>query len=177
MRDASATLGMTFFVTVMTTILIFRAMLAPGGPSFMPTQTVVVPADVLVALGGKAAKRVIATVRGHALRLGLLPLEGGGRYLMLNKDVCRAVVIELGQELEITIAPDPNPDHVDLPDELAEALAAWPEAETAFNHYSGAHRRAMARLVAEGKQPETRNRRAVTLAERLGRGLHPFRGD
>ncbi|MBH8569992.1 YdeI/OmpD-associated family protein [Microvirga sp. STS02] len=155
----------------------FRAVLEPGGPSFMPTQTIVVPAEVLEALGGKAAKRVIVGIRGQALRLGLLPLEGGGRYLMLNKDVCKAVGIELGQELDISIGPDPNPDHVDLPDELAEALAAWPEAETAFNNYSGAHRRAMARVVAEAKQPATRARRAVTLVERLGRGLHPFRGD
>ena len=155
----------------------FHAVLEPGGPSFMPTQTIVVPAEVLAALGGKAAKRVIVTIRGHALRLGLLLLEGGGRYLMLNKDVCRTVGIALGDELAIRIEPDPNPDHVDLPDELAEAFAAWPEAETAFNSYSGAHRRAMARLVDEAKQPATRARRAVQLVERLGRGLHPFRGD
>ena len=161
----------------MNQFILFRAVLEPGGPSFMPTQTIVVPAEVLEALGGKAPKRVIITIRGHALRLGLLPLEGGGRYLMLNKDVCHAVGIALGQELEIQIAPDPNPDHVDLPDELAEAFAAWPEAETAFNNYSGSHRRAMAYRVAEGKQPETRARRAVQLVERLARGLHPFRGD
>ena len=165
---------MTFFS--MNSPLTFRAVLEPGGPSFMPTQTIVVPAEVLAALGGKSAKRVIVTIRGQVLRLGLLPLEGGGRYLMLNKDVCAAVGIKLGDELEISIAPDPNPDHVDLPEELAEALAAWPEAETAFNNYSGAHRRAMARLVDEAKQRETRIRRAVTLTERLARGLHPFRG-
>ena len=145
--------------------------------AYDPDQIEAVPADVLEALGGKATKRVIATIRGHALRLGLLPLEGGGRYLMLNKDVCAAVGIALGDELEITIGPDPHPDHIDLPDELAEALAAWPEAETAFHGYSAAHRRAMARLVDEAKQPATRARRAVTLVERLGRGLHPFRGD
>ena len=161
----------------MASPLSFRAVLEPGGPSFMPTQTIVVPAEVLAALGGKATKRVIVTIRGQALRLGLLLLEGGGRYLMLNKDVCHAVGIALGQELEIQIAPDPNPDHVDLPDELAEAFAAWPEAETAFNNYSGSHRRAMAYRVAEGKQPETRARRAVQLVERLARGLHPFRAD
>ena len=161
----------------MPVLLSFRAVLEPGGPSFMPTQTIVVPGEVLAALGGKAAKRVIVTIQGHALRLGLLLLEGGGRYLMLNKDVCKAVGIKLGQELEISIAPDPNPDHVDLPDELAEALAAWPEAEAAFNNYKPAHRRAMAWRVAEARQPETRIRRAFTLAERLARGQHPFRAD
>ena len=68
----------------------FCAVLEPGGPSCTPTQTVVVPAAVLGVLGGKAVKRVICTVQGHPLRLGLLPLPSGGRYLMLNKDVCRA---------------------------------------------------------------------------------------
>ena len=157
--------------------LSFRAVLEPGGPSFMPTQTLVVPAKVLAALGGRAIKRVLVAIGGQELRLGLLPLEGGGRYLMLNKDVCAALGVKLGDELAVGIGPDPHPDHVDLPDELAEALAAWPEAETAFHNYSGAHRRAMARLVAEAKQPATRARRAVKLAENLGRGLHPFRGD
>lgn len=161
----------------MTSPLHFRAVLEPGGPSFMPTQTIVVPGEVLEALGGKTTKRVIVTIQGHALRLGLLPLEGGGPYLMLNKDVCRTVGIELGQELEINVEPDPNPDHVDLPTELAEAFAAWPEAETAFHNYSGSQRRAMVRLVDEAKQRETRIRRAVTLTERLARGQHPFRGD
>jgi len=156
--------------------IVFRATLEPGGPSFMPTQVVVVPAAVLAALG-KGTKRVVCTIHGQPLRLGLLPLESGGRYLMLNKDVCRAIGIQLGQELHLGITIDPNPDHVDLPSKLVEAFAAWPEAETAFNAYSGAHRRAMARLVNEAKQRETRARRAVQLVERLGRGLHPFRGN
>ncbi|MBD2768504.1 DUF1905 domain-containing protein [Hymenobacter sp. BT664] len=161
----------------MSASVAFRAVLEPGGPSFMPTQTIVVPPEVLDALGSKGVRRVIVGIGEHTLRLGLLPLAGGGRYLMLNKDVCRTLGIELGQELAIEIAAAPNPDHVDLPDELAEALAAWPEAEMAFNAYSGAHRRAMARVVAEGKQRETRVRRAVTLVERLARGAHPFRRD
>ena len=155
----------------------FHAVLEPGGPSFMPTQTIVVPALALEALGGKATKRVVCTIRGQVLRLGLLPLEGGGRYLMLNKDICRLLGIKLGEELDVEIMPDPNPNQVDLPDELAEALGAWPEAETAFHAYSGAHRRAMARHVDEAKQRETRVRRAVQLVERLARGTHPFRAE
>ena len=73
------------------------------------------------------------------------------------------------------LAPDPNPDHVDLPDELAESLAAWPEAEANFLAQSGAMRRAIARKVADAKRPDTRARYAVELAERLARGAHPFR--
>lgn len=153
----------------------FRAVLAAGGPSFMPTQLVVVPEAAWQAVGGKATKRVVATLNGYPARLGLLPLEGGGRYLLLRKDLCQHLGLAIGQELEVTLAPDPDPNHVDLPDELAEALGAWPEAEAAFAQHSGAMRRAMARKVADAKRPETRARYAVELAERLAQGAHPFR--
>lgn len=153
----------------------FQALLEPGGPSFMPTQIVVVPPLVVEALGGKAAKRMTGTVNGFPVRLGLLPLPGGGRYLMLNKDLCRAAGIQLGQHVTVHLTPDPQPDMVDLPEELAEALAAWPEAEVGFQQYSTSHRRAMAQHIASAKLPETRARRAVELAERLALGRHPFR--
>lgn len=153
----------------------FRAVVEAGGPSFMPTQVVQVPDHAWQAVGGKATKRVIATLNGHAERLGLLPQEGGGRYLLLRKELCQRLGLAIGQELEVRLVPDPNPDYVDLPDELAEALAAWPEAETAFHAQTGAMRRAMARKVADAKRPDTRARYAVELAERLARGGHPFR--
>jgi len=158
-----------------TPVATFRAVLEAGGPSFMPTQVVVVPDAAWQAVGGRATKRVIATLNGHAERLGLLPQEGGGRYLLLRKALCQHLQLEIGQELEVTLAPDPSPDHVDLPDELAEALAAWPEAEIAFLAQTGAMRRAMARKVADAKCPETRARYAVELTERLAHGAHPFR--
>lgn len=141
----------------------------------MPTQIVVVPAAALVALG-PATRRVIATFNaGPPERLGLLPQAGGGRYLMLRKDLCRALKLTIGQRLRVTLVPDPAPDHLDLPAELLEALAAWPEAELAYQPLSGALKRAMARHVADAKQPETRARRAVEMVEKLARGGHPFR--
>jgi hypothetical protein len=153
----------------------FRAVLEAGGPSFMPTQLVVVPEEAWQALGGKATKRVIATLYGHAERLGLLPHKGGGRYLMLRKELCQRLGLAIGQEVAVQLAPDPSPDHVDLPAELAEALAAWPEAEANFLALSGAMRRASARKVADARRPDTRARYAVELAERLARGAHPLR--
>ena len=156
-------------------LVTFCAVLEAGGPSFMPTQVVAVPAEAVQALGGGATKRVVATLNGHAERLGLLPQAGGGRYLLLRKELCQRLGLVIGQALAVQLAPDPSPDHVDLPPELAEALAAWPEAEAAFRAHTGAMRRAMARKVADARRPDTRARYAVELAKRLARGAHPFR--
>ncbi len=158
-----------------TTNATFRAVLEAGGPSFMPTQLLVVPEAAWLAVGGRATRRVVATLNGHAERLGLLPQQGGGRYLLIRKDLCQRLGLAIGQEVAVGLAPDPTPDHVDLPDELAEALAAWPEAEATFLAQTGAMRRAIARKVADAKRPDTRARYAVELAERLARGAHPFR--
>ncbi|RZK61147.1 MAG: DUF1905 domain-containing protein, partial [Hymenobacter sp.] len=125
----------------------FRAVLEAGGPSFMPTQLLVVPEAAWLAVGGQATRRVIATLNGHTERLGLLPLAGGGRYLLIRKELCQQLALRIGQEIAVHLTPDPNPDHVDLPAELAEALAAWPAAEAAFHAHTGAMRRAMARKV------------------------------
>ncbi|WP_426493362.1 YdeI/OmpD-associated family protein [Hymenobacter sp. 102] len=153
----------------------FTALLEAGGPSFMPTQVVVIPPLELAALGGKAVKRVMGTLNGHPVRLGLLPLRGGGRYLMVNKDLCQRIGAQVGRQITLVLAPDPHPDQVDLPSELAEALAAWPEADMQFQRLSGSMRRAVARHVDTARLAETRARRAVELAERLAQGGHPFR--
>ncbi|GAA3918477.1 YdeI/OmpD-associated family protein [Hymenobacter algoricola] len=153
----------------------FEALLEPGGPSFMPTQIIIVPLAVVAALGGKSLRRVTGTLNGHPVRLGLQPMNTGERYLMVNKDLCQAMGLQLGQRVRVVLAPDPDPDHVDLPAELAEALAAWPEAEAAFAQYSASHQRGIAYHISTARQPETRARRAVEVAERLALGAHPFR--
>ncbi|WP_303310056.1 YdeI/OmpD-associated family protein [Hymenobacter sp. BT730] len=156
-------------------ICTFTACLEAGGPSFMPTQVVVVPLQVVEALGGKTTRRVAGTLNGYPVRLGLLPMKSGERLMMINKNICQAAGVQIGQQVTLTLNPDPTPDHVDLPDELAEALAAWPEAEAGFQTYNGSMRRAIAQHVGTAKQAETRARRAVELAERLAAGRHPFR--
>jgi len=153
----------------------FEAPLEPGGPSFMPTQVVVVPPLILEALGGKSTKRVVGTLNGYPIRLSLLPQTGGGRYLMLNKDLCQAAGVRLGQHVTLSLAPDPEPDRVDLPTELGEAFDAWPEAGAQFELLSGSMRRAVAQHISTARQTETKARRAVEITERLARGAHPFR--
>lgn len=160
--------------TAMTDAVSFEAYLEHGGPSFMPTQVVVVPPLVLAALGSQT-KRVIGTLNGHPIRLGLLAQAGGGRYLMINKDLCQAAQVQVGQHVQVHLSPDPEPDRVDLPTELAEAFEAWPEAGEQFATLSGSMRRAVAQHIATARQAETRARRAVEITERLARGAHPFR--
>jgi uncharacterized protein YdeI (YjbR/CyaY-like superfamily) len=94
---------------------------------------------------------------------------------MVNKDICKAARIQLGQTLTVTLAPDPTPDAVDLPAELAEGLAEWPEAAARFEQLTPGTQRAIAYRVSSAKRPETRLNRTVELLQRLAVGGHPFR--
>jgi uncharacterized protein YdeI (YjbR/CyaY-like superfamily) len=56
---------------------------------------------------------------------------------------------------------------VDLPPELAAALAASPDAAVRFERLSFTHRRERAGYVAEAKRADTRQQRAARTVERL----------
>jgi uncharacterized protein YdeI (YjbR/CyaY-like superfamily) len=58
---------------------------------------------------------------------------------------------------------------LDLPDELAAALAEDPAARAAFDALAVSHRREYANWVAEAKRPETRTRRAGRALQMLCR--------
>lgn len=72
-----------------------------------------------------------------------------------------------GDELTVTLQLDEGNREVDIPEELAVALAADPEAKRAFDDLSYSHRREHARHVAEAKKPDTRERRAHRVVDDL----------
>lgn len=68
-----------------------------------------------------------------------------------------------------------GPATVTVPDDLAAALAANPEASAMFSRLSGANRFAVLYRVETAKRPDTRARRVEQLVAMLARGetVHP----
>ncbi|MBC8081641.1 MAG: YdeI/OmpD-associated family protein, partial [Hymenobacter sp.] len=114
-------------------------------------------------------QRVLVTLNGHPLRRGLLPRADGSRYLLFGQLVCRRLGLRVGDTLRVTLAPDPNPDQVDLPEELAEGLEAWPEAAAGFARLTPGRQRGIAYRVDSAKRAETRLQRAMQELEQLAR--------
>jgi uncharacterized protein YdeI (YjbR/CyaY-like superfamily) len=61
-----------------------------------------------------------------------------------------------------------------VPDDLAAALAANPEAKAWFEVLTSTNRFAIVYRVEDAKRPDTRARRIADLAEKLARGETPF---
>jgi Bacteriocin-protection, YdeI or OmpD-Associated/Domain of unknown function (DUF1905) len=136
-------------------VIRFTTQLQPRGPA-----AAVVLDDDQVAQVGEGAKRfpVVATVNGYTWRTSVARMKG--EFLVgLSREVRQNAGAEAGDEVEVALALDEAPREVEVPEALAAALAADPEARASFERMAFTHRKEYARWVAEAKRDETRQRR------------------
>ena len=130
------------------------------------TTGFVVPDEVVQALGAGRRPKVVVTVNGHTWRTSIASM--GGRYLLgASAAVREAAGIAAGQTYTVRVEVDTTPRTVDVPDDLAAALAASPAATAAWAGLSFSRQRQHAEAVLAAKKPETREHRVATVVERL----------
>lgn len=98
---------------------------------------------------------VIVTVAGHTLRLRLTRM-GGKNVIGFSKAARTEAGLELGQTASAQIAWDREPRTVEVPADLAAALAADPEAASRFAAMAYSHQKAYVTWVTEAKRETTR---------------------
>jgi Bacteriocin-protection, YdeI or OmpD-Associated/Domain of unknown function (DUF1905) len=127
--------------------------------------------DEQVAAVGEGARRfpVLATVNGYSWRTSVARMRGDN-LLGLGRAVREAAGVEAGDTVDVQIVLDTAPREVEVPDDLAGALAADPEASAAFEALAFTHRKEYARWIAEAKREDTRGRRVAQALEMLRRG-------
>jgi Bacteriocin-protection, YdeI or OmpD-Associated/Domain of unknown function (DUF1905) len=127
--------------------------------------------DAQVAAVGEGARRfpVVATVNGYTWRTSVARM--GGEFLLgLNREVREGAGVQAGDEVDAAIELDVAPREVDLPGELAEALASDQQASDCFERMAFTHRKEYARWIAEAKRDETRQRRVRQALEMIKAG-------
>lgn len=137
-------------------------LVATGGT----TTGIRIPDDVVVALGGGNRPKVVATVNGHAWRTSIARM-GGEFWLGASAEVRAAAGIAAGDAVELDVELDRAPRTVEVPDDLAAALAAAPAAKAAFDALSYSHQRQHVEAVLGAKAPETRARRVAAAIAKL----------
>jgi hypothetical protein len=147
-------------------VIRFTTQLQPRGPA-----AAVVLDDGQVAEVGEGAKRfpVVATVNGYTWRTSVARMKG--EFLVgLSREVRQNAGAEAGDEVEVALELDEAPREVEVPEALAAALAADPEASASFERMAFTHRREYARWVTEAKKEETRERRVQQAVEMIRSG-------
>jgi len=142
--------------------LTIRTVLEPSGPA---TAVELTDAQVEELGGGKRAA-VRVTIGGRSARLRLAVM-GGQNLIGLSKAARAELGVEIGDEVEALVELDDAPREIEVPDDLAAALAAVPGAREAFDALAPSHRKEHVRAVLEAKKPETRERRVAAAVAKV----------
>lgn len=122
------------------------------------------PFDVEELFGTKARIPVRLTFGGAPYR-GSLVQYAGTCMVGIPKAVRERAGVSLGQTVEIVIEVDDEERAVELPPELAEALARDEVAAAGWNRFSFTHKREYAQAILDAKRPETRAKRVAEAIE------------
>ncbi|MGW1346802.1 YdeI/OmpD-associated family protein [Kribbella sp. NPDC002412] len=124
-----------------------------------------VPGEVVAALGGGGRIPVQASFDGVEYR-GSIASMGGCMVIGLLKGIRTQLGKGDGDPITVTLERDTAERTVDVPEDLATALAEAGLQE-AFDALSYSHRREHVNAVTEAKKPETRVRRIAKAIEIL----------
>jgi hypothetical protein len=125
-----------------------------------------VPSEVVDALGSGKKPSVTVTVGSHTYRSTVF-VRGGRFFIPLSAENREAAGVAAGDAVEVTVVLDTAPRVVEVPDDLADALAANPKAKAAYEALSYSHQRAHVEPIVAAKKPETRERRIAKAVEML----------
>jgi len=95
----------------------------------------------------------------------------GGRFLIgLSAENRTAADLAARDQVDVSIALDAGPREVEVPTDLAEALAHDQAAQATFDGLSYTHRKEWVRWIEEAKKAETRATRLAKTVESLHAG-------
>ncbi|MBK8020764.1 MAG: DUF1905 domain-containing protein [Chloroflexi bacterium] len=125
-----------------------------------------VPPEAIRALGSHKRPPVIITVNGYSYRSTVAPY-GDVFMLPLSQEHRKAAGVTAGQKVEVTLQLDEEPRTVEVPADLAAALAAQPGAEAAFAALAYSKRKEFVRQVNDAKAQATRERRIASIVAQM----------
>jgi len=129
-----------------------------------------VPSEVTAFFGKKGRTRILGTMNGVEIDRALIPNGEGGHEIIIGTDVRKKTKAEPGEKVVFEIYRNPNPDEVEIPQELMAAIELEPVAMAKFAKMTPSMKRNMAYWVDSGKLPETRVKRAVEILNRIMNG-------
>ena len=125
-----------------------------------------IPPDVVAALGSGKRPKVKVTVNGYTYR-NTVAAYGDVFMVGVSAEHRKAAGLKAGDALEVTLELDTEPRTVDVPDDLAAALAEKPGARAAFDKLSYSARKEYVRQVESAKAEETRTRRTTGIVAKM----------
>jgi hypothetical protein len=152
----------------MTEILTLTLTLEPRGPAgaFLLSEE-----QVAAVGGGRRAFPVRVSVNGVTLPLRLARM-GGENLIGLARAARQQAGVSIGSAYQVQIVADESERSIEVPGDLAVALAGDAQARAEFEALAFSHRKEFVRWVSEAKRDATRAQRVAKTVEMLRAGQH-----
>ena len=119
---------------------------------------IVVPPEIVEALGGGKKPPLNVTVNGFAYRSSLATM-GGKSMISFSSDKREATGLKGGDKIDVTLEIDDAPRAMEVPADLQAALDGDKAAKAYFATLSYSNQRRHIDPINQAKSPETRARR------------------
>ena len=131
----------------------------------MNATGIIVPAEIVAALGKGKKPAVKVTLNGYTYR-STVAVMGGKFMIGLSAENRRAAGLAGDEELEVRLELDTEPRTTAVPTDLKRALVKAKVLE-AFEQAAPSRRKEFVRQIEDAKKPETRTRRINRVVESL----------
>jgi hypothetical protein len=126
-----------------------------------------VPDDVAAILIEHGVRRIIVSLNGRVFRRALHNVKDIGPFIFISKTLLRDIGAGLGDMVSVELRADPDPDFVEICEELQVALEQDDEAGDRFYAMTPGRQRSLAHYANSAKRVETRIKRSLELAYKL----------
>ena len=130
---------------------------------------IIVPDEVVAALGKGKRPPVTVTINGYSYRSTVAVM--GGKYMIgISAAVRKETGLSRGDPIHVTLTVATAPREVNVPDDLAFALSADPALKTFFEKLPNSLQRYHVDKINGAKSAETRQRRIENAVSLFARG-------
>lgn len=131
---------------------------------------VTLPREASEKLPRRGRTSVAGSINGHAFKTTLEPDGQLSHWLRLDKAFLQAAGVKVGEVVELEIAPVEEEPEPEVPADLAQALAAAPEARSIWDDTTTIARLDWIHWIESAKQPKTRAKRISDACDMLRAG-------
>ena len=129
------------------------------------------PWDVEELFGTRASVRILGTYNGVKVDRALLPHGDGTHYLLISLELAKKCKLRLGEKVKVEFIKHPNPTEIEVPEELEAALDLEVDAWEKYSKLNPGQQRNIVYWINSGKRPETREKRALEMMNRIVTGV------
>ncbi len=133
----------------------FRTDVIPSGKT---TTGITVSDEQVASLGKGKRPPVTVTINGYTWRTTIAPM-GGKNWIGISAEVRERAGVAARDVIDVTVELDTAPREIEVPADLAAALAAAPAANAFFESLSYSNKRRHVESILGAKTDATRQRR------------------